>query len=69
MSSMLIDVSLRSGTLWEGRHKGSVIDADYYLLNCYRYIELNPVRASMLHLQINTDGAAITTMPWERKID
>jgi putative transposase len=37
-----------SGTLWESRHKGSVIDADYYLLNCYRYIELNPVRASMV---------------------
>jgi putative transposase len=39
---------LRSGTLWEGRHKGSVIDAEPYLLNCYRYIELNPVRASIV---------------------
>lgn len=38
----------RSGTLWEGRHKGSVIDAQSYLLNCYRYVELNPVRASMV---------------------
>lgn len=33
----------RSGTLWEGRHKGSLIDAENYLLRCYRYIELNPV--------------------------
>lgn len=35
----------RSGTLWEGRFRSSLIDTDYYLLACYRYIELNPVRA------------------------
>jgi len=38
----------RSGTLWEGRHKASLIDAERYLLTCYRYIELNPVRAGMV---------------------
>lgn len=38
----------RTGTLWEGRHKSSLIDADNYLLSCYRYIELNPVRAGMV---------------------
>lgn len=38
----------RSGTLWEGRHKSSLIDAEQYLLACYRYIELNPVRAGMV---------------------
>lgn len=38
----------RSGTLWEGRHKGSLVDADQYLLACYRYIELNPVSAAMV---------------------
>jgi len=38
----------RSGTLWEGRYKGSLIDAEDYLLVCSRYIELNPVRASMV---------------------
>ena len=38
----------RSGTLWEGRHKGSVISSDAYLLACSRYIELNPVRAGMV---------------------
>ena len=37
----------RTGTLWEGRHKSSLIDAENYLLACYRYIELNPVRAGM----------------------
>lgn len=35
----------RSGTLWEGRHKGSIVDAETYLLACYRYIEMNPVVA------------------------
>jgi len=38
----------RSGTLWEGRHKSSLVQADSYLLACYRYIELNPVRADMV---------------------
>jgi len=38
----------RSGTLWEGRHKGSIISSAAYLLACSRYIELNPVRAGMV---------------------
>ncbi|MDH3380271.1 MAG: transposase, partial [Gammaproteobacteria bacterium] len=38
----------RTGTLWEGRYKASVIDSESYLLSCYRYIELNPVRAEMV---------------------
>jgi putative transposase len=37
----------RSGTLWEGRYKTSLIDADDYLFACMRYIENNPVRAKM----------------------
>ena len=37
-----------SGTLWEGRHKSSLVQAEPYLLACYRYIELNPVRACMV---------------------
>jgi putative transposase len=38
----------RSGTLWEGRYKSSLIDSEAYLLTCMRYIELNPVRAHMV---------------------
>ena len=38
----------RTGTLWEGRFKSSVVDSERYLLTVYRYIELNPVRASMV---------------------
>jgi len=37
----------RSGTLWEGRYKSSLVDSDAYLLTCHRYIELNPVRAGL----------------------
>jgi len=37
----------RYGTLWEGRYRSSIVDSDAYLLTCYRYIELNPVRAGM----------------------
>lgn len=36
----------RTGTLWEGRYKATLIDSDHYLLTCMRYIELNPVRAN-----------------------
>lgn len=39
----------RTGTLWEGRHKSSVVDTDKYLLTCYRYIEMNPVAAHMVN--------------------
>ncbi len=37
----------RTGSLWEGRYKTSVIDTDAYLLQCCRYVELNPVKAGM----------------------
>jgi putative transposase len=38
----------RTGTLWEGRYKATLIDSERYLLTCMRYIELNPVRAGMV---------------------
>jgi putative transposase len=38
----------RTGTLWEGRYRASVVEAEGYLLACYRYIEFNPVRAGMV---------------------
>jgi putative transposase len=36
----------RTGTIWEGRFRSSLIDPDY-LLRCQRYIELNPVRGGL----------------------
>ena len=38
----------RTGTLWEGRFKSTLVDTENYLLTLYRYIELNPVRARMV---------------------
>jgi putative transposase len=37
----------RTGSLWEGRFRSSLIDSENYLLTCHRYIELNPVRAGL----------------------
>ncbi|MEO0442465.1 MAG: hypothetical protein AAFZ92_01815 [Pseudomonadota bacterium] len=39
----------RSGALWEGRYKASPIQRDAYLLSCFRYVELNPVKAGMVN--------------------
>ena len=38
----------RTGILWEGRYKATLVDSERYALSCYRYIELNPVRADMV---------------------
>ena len=38
----------RTGTLWEGRYRATIVDTDAYLLTCMRYIELNPVRAGLV---------------------
>jgi putative transposase len=38
----------RTGTLWEGRFRACLVDTERYVLSCYRYIEMNPVRAQMI---------------------
>ena len=38
----------RRGSLWEGRHKGHILDSEDYFLICMRYIEMNPLRAGMV---------------------
>lgn len=38
----------RTGTLWEGRFRSCIVESARYVLACYRYIELNPVRACMV---------------------
>ncbi len=38
----------RCGGLWEGRHKGNIVESCRYLLLAMRYIEMNPVRAGMV---------------------
>jgi putative transposase len=38
----------RTGTLWEGRYRSSLIDSQQYFLRCSRYIETNPIRADLV---------------------
>lgn len=38
----------RTGSLWEGRFRSCIVCEEAYVLRCYRYIELNPVRAGMV---------------------
>ncbi|HEX2197657.1 MAG TPA: transposase, partial [Burkholderiales bacterium] len=39
---------LKRGHLWEGRFKSCLVQSEHYVLSCYRYIELNPVRARLV---------------------
>lgn len=50
----------RTGTLWEGRYKSTVLDARQYLLPCMAYLDLNPVRAVLV-----TDAA---DYPWSSHV-
>jgi putative transposase len=42
------DLQGRTGTLWEGRYKSTLIQSERYLLACMAYIDLNPVRAGLV---------------------
>lgn len=37
----------RTGTLWEGRYRSTVLQPERYLLPCMVYLDLNPVRAGL----------------------
>jgi putative transposase len=43
----------RTGTLWEGRYRSTLIETERYLLRCMAYIDLNPVRAGMVHAPLD----------------
>ena len=38
----------RTGTLWDGRYRSTVVDPDVFLLPCMHYVELNPVRTDIV---------------------
>jgi putative transposase len=38
----------RKGPLWEGRFRSGLVACEHHLLACYRYIEMNPVRAGLV---------------------
>lgn len=37
----------RTGSLWEGRFHSCLVTTERYALGCYRYVELNPVKAGL----------------------
>jgi putative transposase len=51
----------RTGTLWEGRFRSCLAQSEQYVLTCYRYIELNPVRDSMVSPEMGVRPAAQPT--------
>ena len=58
----------RSGTLWEGRYKSCLVDSETYALRCYRYIELNPVRAGITGDPGNFRWSSYHCNGWVRQI-
>jgi putative transposase len=56
----------RSGTLWEGRHKSSLVQSDHYLLTCMRYIEMNPVTAGMVTKPEEYKWSSYLVNAWNR---
>lgn len=41
------DLYGRSGTLWEGRFRSTLIQPERYLLTCMAYLDLNPLRSAI----------------------
>jgi putative transposase len=56
----------RTGTIWEGRHKSSLIQSDRYFLTCCRYIELNPVVAGMVNKPEEYKWSSYLANAWGR---
>jgi len=59
----------RTGTVWEGRHKSSLIQSDRYFLTCCRYIELNPVMARMVCTPEEYKWSSYLANAWGGKTD
>ena len=57
----------RTGTIWEGRHKSSLIQSDRYFLTCCRYIELNPVVAGMVNKPEEYKWSSYLANAWARE--
>lgn len=51
----------RTGTLWEGRFRSCLVQSEAYVLACYRYIELNPVRAGIVDDPTNFRWSSYST--------
>lgn len=54
----------RTGTLWEGRHRSSLVQSEKYFLVCCRYIELNPVRSGMVGVPEEYQWSSYSSNAW-----
>ena len=45
--SYINKIEKRTGTLWDGRYRSSLVEQGHYLIDCMRYIEMTPVRLAM----------------------
>ena len=54
----------RTGTIWEGRHKHSLVQTDRYFLTCCRYIEMNPVVAGMVRKPVEYRWSSNRVNAW-----
>lgn len=59
----------RTGTLWEGRYKSCLVQEETYLLQLYRYIELNPVRAGMVEDPAEYSWSSYHVMNWVKRVN
>lgn len=59
----------RTGTLWEGRYRSTLVQADRYALHCQRYIELNPVRAGMVARAVAYEWSSHLHFAWGKPDD
>jgi putative transposase len=59
----------RSGSLWEGRFRSSLVQTERYVLGCYRYIEMNPVRAHMVKHPIDYPWSSYAANATGKKVE
>ena len=58
------DLHHRSGTLWEGRYRATLIQTERYMLACMAYIDLNPVRAGTVTHRLSISHGPATPITW-----
>lgn len=59
----------RGGSLWEGRFRSSLVQTERYVLGCYRYIEMNAVRANMVEHPIDYPWSSYAANAAGRKVE
>jgi putative transposase len=59
--SYINKIEKRTGTLWDGRYKASLVEDGHYLIDCMRYIEMTPVRSKIAKTSRNYQWSSYRT--------